>query len=175
MNAFGGSTAMGVTPHFAAVVAGLVLVLGGCDAPVGTALIQSQPLQQTQTVSSDRYVIDAGIVFADQESYRCYPLSQFGVESAALVASVTSSCECLRPRLVGYHQNETQVADALRIDFVAGSDGNDNSPARLLVEMVIRQIDGGREMPETISVPVKITSAGTTYHAELAIDVQGGR
>ena len=44
--------------------------------------------------------IDLGVVFADEASYVCFPLSRFGIESAQQIVDVQSSCNCAVPSIV---------------------------------------------------------------------------
>jgi len=86
--------------------------------------------------------IDAGVIFADQASYLCFPLDQFGIASAGLVDHIESSCQCVRPRLVRYVGPSGQTIDGLRIDFVhdVASDSFAN-PSELAVELRLSLTD----------------------------------
>jgi len=63
-------------------------------------------------------IIDAGIVFADEASYLCVPLSRLGIADADEVLSVDTSCDCSRPSIVHFDESPSKTARALRIDFI---------------------------------------------------------
>ena len=71
-----------------------------------------------------RFVIDAGIVFSQEASYFCIPLSRVGVVESSEVLSVTSTCECCIPSVVQYVEVDGATGRALRIDFIGGSDAS---------------------------------------------------
>ncbi len=89
-------------------------------------------------------LIDVGLIFADEASYLCVPLSRFGIASSHEVLSVQSSCACLRPSIVHYHESTNNISRALRIDFVQETrSANSNFvPASLAVEITMR-LSGG--------------------------------
>ena len=102
--------------------------------------------------------IDAGVVFADASSYLCFPLKRFGVESSVQVESITSTCHCVRGKVVVFRDTRGKAADALRIDFLpeedakgSGSAGTSEeaSAANLMVELTLH-LRGGRSQVVTI-------------------------
>ncbi len=62
--------------------------------------------------------IDAGIVFADRESYLCVSFQQLGLSNVPGVSSITSSCDCIEPSVVSYRSSPGQSAQAVLLRFV---------------------------------------------------------
>ncbi len=92
--------------------------------------------------------IDAGIIFAGQASYLCFPLTELGldgVRSASNIAAVTTSCECVQASLLSYYFSSSRVEDALRLDFTPyeATDGA-HRPSPLAVEVTLKLTGGGQ-------------------------------
>lgn len=89
-------------------------------------------------------VIDAGILFADEASYVCVPLSRLGIADSDELLSVQSSCECVRPSLVYFDKFLGNTARAMRIDFRPGGTNADSkhTPSNLAIEVTIKLANG---------------------------------
>lgn len=111
----------------------LLIAIGGCGSPATGISTSSAPSvteraspasiggfrQSTSADGTQQFTIDAGVVFVDEATYRCIPLSELGVESVDQIKSIETSCECLQPSTVGYHESSNAVDHALRLDFLA--------------------------------------------------------
>ena len=71
----------------------------------------------TDQIGTSRSEIDAGVVFADEASYLCVPLSRFGISSSTEVQSVRTSCDCTPPPIVQFCDSTGKMERALRLDF----------------------------------------------------------
>ena len=101
----------------------------GGDSPTFVALAKNI---DDNNDASPSHRVDAGIVFADQASYLCFPLDRFNIASAKLVQNIESSCDCVVPSLVRYIGASGQMTDGLRIDFARESTGSSITSAALL-------------------------------------------
>ena len=141
---------------------GLILAAEGCSSPVGfsadATIPAASPLSYVGS-SSNRY--DAGVLFANEESYLCLPLEKLGIDPAQEIVSVKSSCECVRPSVVRYLQRRSQEGVALRLDFVEDTQGHadETSPSSLAVEIKF-QFASGTEHSVTIQF-LHTTQMGT--------------
>ena len=105
------------------LVSSTAVLIAGCgpadpSASNATAsLSQDRSLNDANSIRQHR--VDAGIVFLGQASYRCQPLADLGIESAEEIHAIKSSCECIEAQAVTYQKSASQVADALRLDFIA--------------------------------------------------------
>ncbi len=93
--------------------------------------------------------IDAGVVFADRSGYLCLPLQRVGLEARAEVVSLSSSCECVQPRLVEYKVLGEATARGVLLEFVAEptsgeSSGTSNVTADLSVIIEATLADGAK-------------------------------
>ncbi|HAC92291.1 MAG TPA: hypothetical protein DCF63_16930 [Planctomycetaceae bacterium] len=68
--------------------------------------------------SNGNLSLDAGVVFADELSYLCVPLSRIGGLATADILSMESSCDCVRPSLVRYLDSTGEEVGGLRLDFL---------------------------------------------------------
>ena len=140
----------------------LILAAGGCGSPLGLfadATIPAASQFSHVGCSSNRY--DAGVLFANEESYLCLPLEKLGIDPAQEIVSVTSSCECVRPSVVRYLQRRSQEGVALRLDFVEDTQRQEHetSPCSLAVEIKL-QFASGTEQSVTIQF-LHTTQMGT--------------
>jgi len=137
-----------------------VLAIAGCgdhpaDSPnsestgqfllgIGDSTVNSMLVQSGETLAN-RVVIDAGIVFADESSYLCFPLNSLGIDQADSIEGMHCLCECIRPRLVRYLDHRREIVDAMRLDFVADGamtskdDRQSYRPSLLSVELKVVQ------------------------------------
>jgi hypothetical protein len=63
-------------------------------------------------------VVEAGVIFADRESYLCLPFERLCLPVATSVVSVASSCECVEPQVVAYRTQHGECAKAVLLRFV---------------------------------------------------------
>ncbi len=92
-----------------------ILVFGvalAWQAGCGSVAVESDTSASNATI-----VIDGGIVFADEASYMCVPLSRMGIGELDEVLSVKSSCECADPTIVRFEEASRNVARALHLKF----------------------------------------------------------
>ncbi len=68
--------------------------------------------------SSGRLAFDAGVILAGESSYLCIPFERLALTSTARIASVETSCECVRGSVVSYLAANQSTAQAVRLDFV---------------------------------------------------------
>ncbi len=145
-----------------AIVVGLILAAGGCGSPLGlfadATIPAASPLSHVGN-PSNRY--DAGVLFANEESYLCLPLEKLGIDPAQEILSVKSSCECVRPSVVRFLQRGSQEGVALRLDFVEDTRGHagETNPSSLAVEIKF-QFASGTEQSVTIQF-LHTTQTGT--------------
>jgi hypothetical protein len=121
--------------------AAAVLMMAGCGGQASSTVGQapgyfstafpesSAVLAASSQLRSNQegIVLDSGVVFANEACYVCFPLSRLGISQASRVRRIISSCECVRPSLVRYHDHLRQEMDALRLDFVPEGKGTANS------------------------------------------------
>jgi hypothetical protein len=107
-------------------IASMAVALAGCR-DVLSASIADRAVART---ANTRTVIDAGVVFADRESYLCLRLDQVGLAEDDTVASVASSCECVQPSVVSYRSAQGRDANAVLLRFVK-DDRNDARRTKL--------------------------------------------
>ena len=100
--------------------------------------------------------IDAGVVFADQSSYMCWPLARFGIATDDRVVSVNTSCECTQASIVDYQLSTNECAQALRVEFVAEPvNAAGSPPAHLAVEVTMLLASG---QSKSLTVELLLTS-----------------
>lgn len=106
----------------------MILIAVGCSEPVNTAknsltrvlasdskdIVVGRPIA---TSSDGKVTIDAGVIFASEASYICVPLSQIGVEDAGHIQRIESSCDCVRPIVTQFVDQNGRIVSALRLDF----------------------------------------------------------
>ena len=80
-------------------------------------------------------LIDAGVVFADESSYHCVPLSRLGVTDFEEVVSLDSSCECTQFSIVRFDETAGGAARGLRISFIPGATNTKQVPTNLAVRV----------------------------------------
>ena len=59
------------------------------------------------------------MIFSDRASYLCLPLERVGLDSAADVVAINSSCECVRATVIEYLAAKDSPAQAILLEFVA--------------------------------------------------------
>ena len=96
------------------VFASMMLLLPGCEGAL-SSVSADQPWPASSPTGP---TIDAGIILSDRESYLCVPFEQIGVAPDASVASLTSSCECVHPRVIAYLGPRGEPALAVMLQFV---------------------------------------------------------
>ncbi len=131
-----------------AIVVGLIFTAQGCNSPVG---ISADATYSTKSQFSgsrkSASVFDAGILFANEANYVCIPFEELSIDPAQEITSIKSSCECVRPSVVRYVQRQLQEGVALRLDFVDGSNGQDEtSPKSLAVEIQFEFASGAKQL-----------------------------
>jgi len=101
---------------------------------------------------SDRCEIDAGVVFCGRAASYCMPLSRIGLSSSGEIATLDSSCECVKPTLVRYSVTSTTVAEGLLLEFVAEEQSSDSTPqpVHLAVEVKLKLV-GGKSRTVTVN------------------------
>ncbi len=100
-------------PRFSiAIVVCSVFTACGCSSAI-----------QISDSGKSSIVFDAGILFENEASYVCIPLEKLSIDSAQEIVSIESSCECVRPSVVRYHDRPSQEGVALRLDFIKDSKG----------------------------------------------------
>jgi hypothetical protein len=142
------------------------LLLGIGDSTANSLLVQSGE------ALGNRVVIDAGIVFADESSYLCFPLSSLGIYQADSIEGMHSSCECIRPRLVRYLDHSREIVDAMRLDFVADGAMTSNDdrqsywPSLLSVELRLELASGNERT-------IRVNFLETVRASELLLPDEG--
>jgi hypothetical protein len=96
------------------VFASIVLLLPGCQGALSSGTADRPRPASSPTGPT----IDAGIILSDRESYLCIPFEQIGIASDASVTSLTSSCECVHPRVIAYLGPRGEPAFAVLLRFV---------------------------------------------------------
>lgn len=92
----------------------VMIALAGCNPP----LTDTSSALAVSTTTIRLTTIEAGIVLADRPGYLCLPIPQVGLLPDDQIVSLSSSCECIQPRLVAYH-NSSHVTDrAVLLEFV---------------------------------------------------------
>ncbi len=87
--------------------------------------------------------IDAGILFTGQTSSLCRQLSRLGLAEGE-VASLASSCECVRPELVSYQSAAGGVTSEALLLHLDGNGGPDSGEAPTSLGIVIEAaLDSG--------------------------------
>lgn len=160
-----------------------MLVILGCGGSVATASAKRSSAvsaasegAQLSGLTSDvkiarsadgRIAIDAGVVFADQESYLCFPLKQLGVEEHLSTNRVESSCECVEATIVHYLDPTVGRCPALLLRFRQESVVQEAVSGELSeTREVRRNPDKGFE-----SAPITPVNLGV----DVTIDLENGR
>ena len=102
-----------------------MLALAGCDTPA--AATSSSPAGATTTDRSA--IIDAGVVLANRAGYLCLPLQQVGLLPDDEIISLSSSCECIEPRVVEYRNSSNAVDRAVLLEYVNETEGSHSDSA----------------------------------------------
>lgn len=122
-------------------------VLAGCQGTL-TAEASGSPSQVGPLK------IDAGVIFAGESSYLCIPFERLGLSPSAEVASVKTSCECVKGSVVSYQTPSRSEAQAIRLDFVPEVD------------------DTHREFtPMLLSVQIELAMVGVESNLGFAVDL----
>ncbi len=166
----GGSFCSGADDAFGRV--GVSVSAAGDTAKVTAPRVSAKSTSVT-TVDA-HYIIDAGVLLADQPSYLCVPLGRLGISSTDEVIAVNSSCECTEPSIVVYRETQSQLARALRVDILPEPKASDSEsvPASLAVEVTL-ELAGGRSTTATIQfLHTTLVDADVT-NADV-VDADGG-
>lgn len=104
-----------------------------------------------QQIASDdgvrRFTVDAGVIFLDEPTYRCIPLSEIGIESADAIQSIETSCECVQARTLQYRESGSETGEALRLDILSSGPQEITDaplPTPLAVTVVLILQDGAK-------------------------------
>ena len=122
----------------------------GCDSSANAVSRNSHGLETKPSFAT----FDAGVVLMDRAGYLCVPLERFGLERPDEVLSVTSTCDCIRPKLVEYASTENSNAWAVLLEFKrqelsGSSNDSDHGPAKLGVTIDLK-MSGGRSHSLTL-------------------------
>ena len=121
----------------------------GCtELPEAVGLSESAASSARVVSGTDGSRIDAGVVVADRGGYFCLPLERVGLDSQAAIASLTSSCECVRPRVVTYKSGNESWGRGILLEYVAeptpAQSDREYLPANLGVIIEATLADGGK-------------------------------
>ena len=119
-------------PYVTAVLGLLVLGLGSVDCSSQSAAVDT-PAEESVNLSEQSHVVDLGVLFADRESWFCYPLRQFGIENASDIIRIESSCDCVSAEVVGYVDATNRSVSGLSISVAPDTDAA--VAASLIVEL----------------------------------------
>jgi hypothetical protein len=100
----------------------MTAAVAGCEGALPAGIGEQAVVESSVT----RTEIEAGIVFADRESYLCLSFERLGLADGDVVTSVNSSCECVQPSVVSYRSPRGQNAHAVLLRFV--EEDSKNSP-----------------------------------------------
>ena len=131
-----------------AVLLSLISIASGCGSPVGLSA-DAAPASPDSRIESLKAPIsfDAGVVFADEASYICIPLEKLGIDVGKEIASIKSSCECVRPSVVRYLRRKSEEGVAIRLDFVEESNAQDEiNPVLLGVAITVTFVSGDEQL-----------------------------
>ena len=126
-----------------------MLALAGCDP--SAAATSSSPTGATTTGRAT--TIEAGVVLANRAGYLCLPLQQVGLLPDDQILSLSSSCECIAPRMVEYRNSSNAVGRAVLLEYVtetagahsdSAADASDHTVANLGVIIEATLADGRR-------------------------------
>ena len=119
----------------------IAIALAGCDMQ---GVSNSRPEAVAELVSR-RTTFDAGIVLSERLGYLCLPLELVGLTSTDQVISITSSCECIRPRVVRYATSANSEASGILLEYVAehGTSALEPQPVNLGVILEFKLSGGG--------------------------------
>ena len=120
----------------------VLICLAGCDVGSLPATDGSAGL----AVREQPVAIDAGVVLADRAGYFCLPTERLGIEAVETLVSVTSSCECIEPRLVKYVGSDGSPKPAILLEYADESVGpggaSDPQPMNLGVIITVELASG---------------------------------
>ncbi len=82
----------------------------------------------------------SGCGVGGQAGYLCLPLAQVGLPAKAPIVSLSSSCECIQPRLVKYFDSQDSMAPAIMLEYVGvgaevGGDSVATEPQRTVANL----------------------------------------
>lgn len=110
----------------------------GCDsrvtgtstssAPSAAETVSPASIGAVQQSTTQQYTVDAGVVFVDEATYRCIPLSELDIASADQIESIETSCECIEVYTIVYRKSPTEVAEALRLNVVTEGNWREMGP-----------------------------------------------
>ena len=122
----------------------LASILTACDRPAGSLASGSQPvLDSVKSYRKAPVRIDLGLIFADEESYVCFPLEKLGIDGRKEIVEVKSSCSCVKPTIVHVLYGESEKRGAIRFDFVREpKTANQRNPISLGVQVEVMFANG---------------------------------
>ena len=132
-------------PFLCFAIAGLLATsLVGCESHTNASGDSVKEFEAGEFNTTHQCVIDAGVVFADEASYLCVPLSRLGIADSNEVLSVFTSCECTRASIVHIDVSSTKTVQLLRIDFLPepATAGSQRATSNLSVEVTLRPREG---------------------------------
>jgi hypothetical protein len=93
-----------------------LMLVTGCIDPDSSTSRFSDPGREVSSHSITAY---AGIVLADRDGYLCLPFSQVGLSAEAdEVVSLTSSCDCVRPKVISYLTPNGDSAKGIFLEYI---------------------------------------------------------
>jgi hypothetical protein len=107
-----------------------ILTWAGCDGVASGTTAPSLHVPPSP-------VQDAGVVFADRENYLCVPITRLAIDPHDADISAKSSCECMRPSIVRYLTQRDEVADALRVDYMAEQPSSGAPPSQMRIRIEV--------------------------------------
>jgi len=114
----------------------------------------------------DVRVIEAGVVFADQPGYLCFPLEEIGFDRDTAPLSVHSSCHCVTPSLVRYQAADGSAPVAILLQYVPETELQADAPqaSPLAVTIDLRWADGSLQ---TVTINLLHTVLATVSKSEV--------
>ncbi len=137
-----------------AILLGIASVLFSSGCGVSNA---TPSVEETEVVAAP-LEIDAGVIFSDRASYLCIPLSRFGLSGSEKIATIVSSCECVKPSLVRYSDSLTTTADGVLFEFDSEEASSDETPRPIQLGVIVTLTT---HRGETRTVTVNIISSPT--------------
>jgi hypothetical protein len=175
------SSSIAVFVVFFLIVA-MMFVSLGCGGPVATASVEKATVSAASVdaessglssiakitrIADGRFAIDAGVVFADQESYLCFPLKQLGIEEYLSTSRVESSCDCVEATVVHYLDPAGSRCPALLLRFRQES---------VTQEGESDELNGGQEVHGKLESGLdSLAVTPVNLGVDVTIDLESGR
>lgn len=140
----------------------VVLPLAGCDQQHSNGA--NELFNDADRRSRESSVIDAGVVLFDRAGYLCIPQDRVGLPHDATVVSLTSSCDCIKPRVVSFKTPNAGYARGILLEYLPydhalDRDSGSHSRAHLPMNLgVIVQAELSNAQTHTISVELLRTN-----------------